>query len=87
MHISISSLDAQGLIKPGDVSQVGHILVALTPNQNVQNPRTSQHYKNHINSTAAKTLREEKLVKKLLFVLPCLASPPFYHFYPWLQSN
>lgn len=26
-------------------------------------------------------------MKKLLFVLPCLASPPFYHFYPWLQSN
>lgn len=87
MHVSISSLDAQCLTKPGDVSQEGHILVALTPHQNVQNPRTSQHYTNYINSIAAKTLREEKLVKKLLFILPCLASPPFYQFYPLLQSN
>lgn len=87
MHISISSLDAQCLIRPGDVSQVGHILVALSSHQNVQNPRMPQHYANHTKNIAAKTVREEKLVKKLLFVLPCLASPPFYHFYPWLQSN
>lgn len=46
-----------------------------------------RYYTNHINSIAAETLREEKLVKKLLFVLPCLASPHFYHFYPSLQSN
>lgn len=68
--------------------KVRHTLVALTtPYQNVQNPRIPQQYTNHINSIAAKTLKEEKLVKKLLFVLPCLASPPFYHFYPLLQSN
>lgn len=69
------------------MSQVGNILVPLTPHQNVQNPRMPQYYTNHINSIAAETLREEKLVKKLLFVLPCLASPHFYHFYPSLQSN
>lgn len=31
---------------------------------------------------------ERKILwKKLLFVLPCLASLPFHHFYPSLQSN
>lgn len=62
MRISISSLDGRCLTKPGDVSQVGNILVPLTPHQNVQNPGMPQHYTNHINSMAAETLREEKLV-------------------------
>lgn len=76
MHISISSLDAQCLIRPGDVSQVGHILVALSSHQNVQNPRMPQHYTNDTKNIAAKTAREEKTCEKafVCFALFSLSS-------------
>lgn len=82
MHISISFLDGQCLINPGEVFQAGSTIVAHTSYQNVQNPRMPWCYTSHTNNIAAKTLREEKLVKKLLFVLPPLflssTFPPQY---------
>lgn len=79
MHITISFLYGECLVKPGEASQVGHTVVLPTKTCKMQE---CQDVTQTTLTALLPKLREEKLVEKtLVFVLPCLTSP-FFHFPP-----